>query len=180
MARKSANKGFEFVTGHGVKSKLYPIKVPFPITLIHRPKGKYKGKKFISFPSPVYANYEDREKIKELFEKDNPDQEFLGIEQTVFQMTGLCPKCKKNGVPSIQKDNTEAKRYNVTKRESKTYSYRPTYWLVYTHRGHPNCRVRQWQGNLKGTFKEQKKIKPIDPRLFMLGGQVQELDKLRN
>ena len=185
MPARTANKGWDFMTSNGVKGQIFHIKVPYPV--IVRIKldcfvDKSMGNIVPTSPKPIMANYEDKDIIMKNLKQEGID--VIDVEQMSFSpLIDLCQKCGKKGIPSIQKKNTDQKyvkvndEYSIELRGKIVKIPKPkTYWLTYRHK-FGRCWIRQWQGTIKGTFKEPKKSEYINPRKFMIAGQIEELEK---
>lgn len=163
---------------------LFLVGLPFPVRAIIKPEC-YVNKEIlggiqITTPQIIMANYEDKETIIKRVKENGI--EILDIQKMSFgPLIDLCQKCGKHGIPSIQKKNTDQRyakvdnSYSIELKGKIVQIPKPkTFWLVYKH--NPGlCWVRQWQGNMEGTFKESKKGKFIHPRKFLIGGQIDEI-----
>ena len=185
MPSHSKEKGWDFESPNGVSGKLYHIKVPFPINAHIRPEGKNVDQvtQIITIP----RLYEEKNVV--IAEAKKIGIEILQVDQQSFgPLVDLCPKCKRRGIPSIQKKNTDQIKVKVNieytidlKGKIVKTSKKPTFWLRYSNKqkddGPKYCWVRQWQGNVNGTFKEPKKGTVIDPRDFLISQQIRNLKK---
>ena len=187
MPSHSKEKGWDFDGPNGVSGKLYHIKVPFPINVHIRPEGKNVDQ--VTQVITIPRLYTDKNIV--ISEAKKNGIEIVQVDQQSFgPLVDLCPKCKRRGIPSIQKKNTDQIKVKVNieytidlKGKIVKTSKEPTFWLRYSHKqkddGPKYCWVRQWQGSGNGTFKESKKGQFIDPRDFLIGQQMRNLVTLK-
>jgi hypothetical protein len=122
--------------------------------------------------------------VNELFSENEEIMEFMKVygnypvyaESMKMQLTGLCPQCEKNGIPKIalrNRDSYQLKtgRYGIPDTQTVEKEKKPEYWLCYWHGKSHQHWIQQYQGNIEGSFKRNKK-KEIDNTKFLLGKAI--------
>src|SRR5579872_4524895 len=154
--------------------KKYDLPTPFPFLIHMRPEYTADATFCsINHTQPVIINdfFSEKEAIMEFMRAygDYP----VYAKPMLYSITELCPKCQNKGVPSFQLKSNDTSYLTSAKDNGKEgekiiIKGIRTYWLTFKH-GKERCWVQQWQGNIEGTFKAQKKIENIHPEKFMIG-----------
>jgi len=86
----------------------------------------------------------EKKRIKKLF-KDK-GYKVIKIKPLTMQVPEICPNCKKNGAPKIEKKNAFDKRHRNWKfKDVVPRKPRPQeYWLVFVHSSSSKCRVSRY------------------------------------
>jgi hypothetical protein len=139
------------------KIKKYSVKMPFLYSLTvetNDPNNTKMHTKWEYFVKPI-------SKLDGLIKEIENNQSFkikvIKVELAVRELIDLCPRCKKHGVPKIEKKNTLDNRERSwrNKENTSTKKERPIeYWLTYTHSKDKKCRICQYLNTPDPAYKK--------------------------
>jgi len=186
MPAKTANQFNEFsIEDSNQTIRIFYLKVPFPFIVDVRPEYTEDAVACAinhSQPMIIQGLFENKEEIAEQMKKDG--YFIKSIRQMTFQISEICQICNKRGVPSILRKNTDSSYYKIRgwyspREKIKVKGKNQPFWLRYYHKDtRKTCWVQQWQGSIKGTFKEKIKTKQIDPRKYFISTAIKKAKEI--
>lgn len=157
MGRKPKNEFTEAYLAFKENATIrkYEIKMPFLYALTVETNDPNNAKMQTTWEYFVKDDSNLDAMIKEI-ESQSFKVKVIKVEPTTRQITDLCPRCHKKGVPKIEKKNTRDNRERSWRYQEETSRReRPSeYWLVYTHSKHKKCRIRQYMNNPNPAYKK--------------------------
>jgi len=126
----------------GTKFRLFDVKLPFSskVTFETTDPNVIKAQ----YDEVVSIPHTEKKRITKLF-KDK-GYKVIKIKPLTMQVPEICPNCKKNGAPKIEKKNAlDNRNRNWKFKDIVPRKPRPLeYWLVFVHSSSSKCRVSRY------------------------------------
>lgn len=141
------------------KIRRYDVKMPFLYAITVETNDPNIAKMQTTWEYFVKSDSNLDGLIKEI-ESQPYKVKVIKVEPAVRQLTDLCPRCHKRGIPKIEKkdtrDNRERSWRNKEQDEESKKERPPEFWLTYTHTKSKKCRICQYMNKPYPAYKRNK------------------------